>query len=356
MSGSLSPSVPNDERTKHYPLRVANAVYARGGTVRSLPKPLDTFPRIMETEGMAFLFKPFGMDQLYRLLACHCPILLRRPFGWGIEMFAATFVARVAIAPPVPFDIFFVDECTMDSGVGLHEDTILLLDMRGADVEADVAVEADLDAALTKYVHRRCQQHVEHYGMSDIPSMKSFLGFSSPAAKIITYTANESHRHHLPMILLIENFDDMQAPAAESVVDTFFHELEHIVVTARIKGLVLFSDMYDEKPPVPNLQHAIDITHHPAFQTAVGCTEQDVRDLNRALAKSFPESPGYVSKMLVDKALSPLFFAHEDWDQELQPSHPLRVAELDMSEAHRGVYPLEPVLEVLTEQYSLRRT
>ncbi|KAJ7630444.1 hypothetical protein FB45DRAFT_535333 [Roridomyces roridus] len=336
-----------DDDTKHYPLRARNAVYALGGAVRSLPNPLETFPRIIRTEGMAFLFKPFGMDQLYRLLTCRRPVLLRRPFGWGIEIFAATFAARVAIAPRVPFDIFHSDECTMDSSIGLHQDTILALDLKAVDVESDIA------ATLPRYVHTRCQKYSQSYGTWDILPIESFLYSESPSAAIISYTASDDVQP--PLILLIENFDEIQTPAAELVVNAFFHELEHLVVIGHIKALVLLSDMYDERPPVPTLQRTIDISHHPAFQTAVGCMKQDVWDLDEALAESFPEARGDVFLMLEDRGISPVLFTDPEWDKELPPSHPLRVAKLRLSEGNRGVYPLEPVMEVLTEKYSLKQ-
>ncbi|KAJ7630443.1 hypothetical protein FB45DRAFT_915510 [Roridomyces roridus] len=368
---------PTDDSTFHYPLRVSNAVYALGGFVNSLPKPLANFPLIAETEGVAFLFKPFGMDQLYRLLACHRPILLRRPFGWGIEMFMTTFAARVAISPFVPFDTFYVDECTIDSGVGLHEDTILPLDFGGVNLSG-VDVEADVAAALTGYVHRRCQQYAEHYAIRDILPIECFLASKSPAAQIISYTIvrpltsgmmidrtnspidctsqGQSHCKQLPVILLIENFDAIQTSEAERVLNAFFHRLEDMVVTGHMKALILFSDMDDdENLRVPNLQHTVDVTHHPAFQTAVGCAERDVRDLDRALAKSFPEARGDIFQLLKYKNFSPVVFTDPEWDKELPPSHPLRAAKLRLSEGNRGVYPLEPVMEVLTEKYSLEQ-
>ncbi|KAJ7630453.1 hypothetical protein FB45DRAFT_915536 [Roridomyces roridus] len=339
---------PEKSETQQGLFCVSNAVYARGGTVRSLPDPLETFLGIAETEGMAFLFKPFGMDQLYRLLACHRPIRLSRPPGYGIEMFTAIFMARVDNSTPVPFDTFHATECTLDSTIGLHQDTVLLLDFGG------VGVGADLDAALTAYVYARCQHYSEHHAMRNLPPIDCFLPSSSPAASIISHTVGRSLCKQLSVILLIENFDTVQAPPAEAerVLNAFFHKLENMVVFGNIKGLVLFSD--EEKQPVPNLHHTVDITHHPAFQTAVGCTEEDVLDLDNALAKSFPEAEGDVLEMLKEKGvISPFLFTRADWDKDLLPLHPARAAKLCMTEANRGVYPLEPVMEVLTEKYSL---
>ncbi|KAF7319747.1 hypothetical protein MKEN_00756900 [Mycena kentingensis (nom. inval.)] len=355
----------DEEEIKHYPLPVANSVHALGGYVRHLPDALDSFARIVGREGVAFLFKPFGMDQLYRLFSSRRPVLLRRPFGWGIEMFAAVFAARITISPRIPFNIFSTLDCTPDSCIGLHQNTMLMLDFGRIKLDS----ESDFGAAFAEYVYSRCDAFSKRHGLDDPPEIQLFLPDPSPAAEIITYVAMPCNNPQPPLVLLIENFDIIETVAAQPVLDAFFSAIEDMVVAGVLHALVLFSDeggdalLSSPRPAEQHspdlgqerarivLRHAIDVSRHPAFQTAVGCTTQDVRNLDDSLARSYPDAKGDIFEMLKDNNIEPVLFTDPNWERDMVL--PLKKADLRVSDGDEVVYPLEPVMSVLTEKYGL---
>ncbi|KAF7319751.1 hypothetical protein MKEN_00757500 [Mycena kentingensis (nom. inval.)] len=160
--------------------RVTGAIYARGGYVQYLPGPLDTFNSIADKPGVAFFFKPSGIDQLYRLFQYHRPILLRRPFGWGIEMFATSFIARIDKDQTIDFAALHAPESTSDSVCGVRQHSVLALDFHDLDTDARTVTD------LAHYMHQKCNAFLEYEGLRELPSRDSFVGGSVPACEIFT--------------------------------------------------------------------------------------------------------------------------------------------------------------------------
>ncbi|KAF7319746.1 hypothetical protein MKEN_00756800 [Mycena kentingensis (nom. inval.)] len=328
--------------------RVSGSVYARGGYVRHLPDPLDTVNSIADKPGVAFLFKPSGMDQLYRLFQCHRPILLRRPFGWGIEMFATSFIARIDTEQTIDFASLHAPESTSDSVCGVRQHSVLALDFH--DLDADARTVKD----VTDYMHQKCNAFLEFEGLRELPSRDNFVGGSAVVCEIFTCMVGMAP----PFVVVLENFDALTEP--ELRMNDFFDDLAMFTRAGVIKALVLLSSKETSEPfpdhdhpKVPfGLQDVLDVTHHPAFQTAIGCTASDVCDLDDALAKTFPNAMGDIFELLRSKEVFPVSFVDPNW-ADIDSEDPLQEGELRTDGKDVGVYRFESVLDALNEKYEL---
>ncbi|KAF7316641.1 hypothetical protein HMN09_00396700 [Mycena chlorophos] len=130
--------------------------------------------------------------------------------------------------------------------------------------------------------------------ISTHPSTSFALRYASPAS------------HHLsgdPLFVIIRNFDE---PAygyidGPKVLNEFLRFVELDVMTRKVDGVLLVSTRNDgtiehcrgRAPggPMPSypalyrleLERTLDLSHHPAFQTSAGFTEDEIEDLDRAL-------------------------------------------------------------------------
>ncbi|KAF7319730.1 AAA-ATPase-like domain-containing protein [Mycena kentingensis (nom. inval.)] len=332
-------------------LHVHNGVYACGGLLQRLHGPMDYFSDIATTPGVSL------------------PIIFRRPHGWGIEIFAATFAARVDGNSAVSFFELRADDATEDSYRGLNKDAVLMLDLRWVEESGDVAHD------LAVYVYDRCKRFLECYNFHQLLPLGEFLTDPDPAAAIVSHTVATARRQASRPILLIENFDALESKVPSSTLVAFFGELEGLATAGFLKGLVLFSDKDDgtlslsatgeqdespalmaekKAPSFAGLQRAIDITHHPAFQTAVGYTSIDIWDLDEAFSESMPGERPPIFDILKDMNVRPVLFHNPEEKEELAPTDPLRMAGLDVHSPHLAAYPLEMVHEAFTKKYGLR--
>ncbi|KAF7319744.1 hypothetical protein MKEN_00756600 [Mycena kentingensis (nom. inval.)] len=273
------------------------------------------------------------MDRLYRLFKHHRPILLRRP-----------------LAHDVDFASLHVPESTSDSLRGLHQETVLLLDFNDLDPSAHTS------HGVASYVHEKTMAFLERTRPGRLRELDYFLRAAVPITEIVTCAVSISLG--IPFVLMIENFDAISNPEVD--LDHFFHHVERFTRTGAMKALVLFSSKemsepfpQHDHPKVPfGLQNVLDVTHHPAFQTAIGCTESDVRDLDNALAKTFPNAMGDIFELLRSKEVFPVSFVDPNW-ADLDPEDPLRAEELCTDGKDVGVYRFESVLDALNEKYEL---
>ncbi|KAF7296085.1 AAA-ATPase-like domain-containing protein [Mycena kentingensis (nom. inval.)] len=340
-------------------LLVHNTVHACGGRVQTLPDPMDSFPDIATTPGVAFVFNPCGMDQLCRLLQQNRPIILRRPPGWGIEMFVTTFAARIERDCVVRFDSLFSDACTEDSLYGLHQNTVLMMDLRNVEGGTDPAHN------LAVYVHERCRRYLDRYNFPPLLPLSDFLTDEHPAGSIVSCTVNTAAHTALP-VLLVEHFDTLDGIVSTDVLTGFFGRLEALTRMNLLKGLVFFSDADDgtlgsnqerARNSFAGLQSAVDITHHPAFQTAVGYTSLDIWNLDGAFAKFMPDKNSEpLMEILHKNNVQRRMFHDPRQTEELQPTDPLVVAELRVQNEDLFSFSLEEVFEALASKYDLKIT
>ncbi|KAF7319777.1 hypothetical protein MKEN_00760100 [Mycena kentingensis (nom. inval.)] len=355
---------PSEPENGEDGLRLFGAsIFVRGERIERLPHPIDIFDDIIKTDHMPFLYKPGGMDQLYRLFSAHRPILLRRPAGWGIEIFAATFAARIDLRYSYHFDGLRAYTCTSESMQNLHQDCLLALDFRHVEFES----ESDIPRALADYVHAQCTDFCRRYGFGTVLPMDSFTMDENPASEIVLFLVGDAQSIHR-MVILIENFD---ALPESDYLQTFFAEVESVVACGWLNGFVLLSDKADPRMeecvkrfdrkthPFPEKRKTssfgftslLDVSHHPAFQTAVGCTQWEVREFDEALALSFPNAQGNIFAFLHQLQPHPVLFADPESERELPSAHPSRRVRLHVDGGNEGVYALNDVYQALTEKY-----
>ncbi|KAF7328010.1 AAA-ATPase-like domain-containing protein [Mycena kentingensis (nom. inval.)] len=333
---------------------------------------------ILNRPGAPVVAKHAALDAFCSLLGGPRPLLLRRPPGYGIDVFTSMLMGRLDEG----YDMEDFTLCFLDSGswprTGLHEYLVLNLDLSQLDEDS---------TKLRHQIFRHCMSRGRAFFednpgaiqfMDEFPSAKSF---GKDPHGIITTLGLLLQEYGQKLIVVVNEFD---APAYQlnffgktKVLDRFLDGLVTASVTGMINGLLFFSTNEDgivrncigrthssEPVTVDRLtsrvvrpQDVLDISHHPTFQTAVGFTAKEIDDLDDAFGA---ENVSRTSERLVDlvaRECKPAVFTSDDQHQarmELAPldpfrKHPLR--DLDWDDADTAVYPPRDVMRLAEEKY-----
>ncbi|KAF7328054.1 hypothetical protein MKEN_00386500 [Mycena kentingensis (nom. inval.)] len=322
---------------------VSGSVFARGGRVSCLPDPDDPLLDILEQDGIPIVAKPASLHAFSRLVGCGYPLVLRRPPSYGLSVFAALAAARL--------DAFydeddFVRKLCPPELIRLHEYHVLHLDLQlpalAARVDDD---DSDLHSQLMWYCNERCEEFMEdHPGEFSDELMDKFVSSAAPRASdaqslIRALALYLNQNGSLPLFVIITNFDAPidDFPEEVDTLESFINALEGLVtitdsepsVGVTLGGLLLLSTRDDGtvlscigrsaaeqpiKPPTlpgtnPRLKHALDLTHHPAFQTCVGFTLGEIEDLDEAyvLGGFQARKPQALGEMVLERAQPAVF-------------------------------------------------
>nr|GAT48754.1 predicted protein [Mycena chlorophos] len=251
----------------------------------------------------------------------------------------------------------------------LHNFIILELDFRR------VCSESDLRKKLTRFVVAHCRATARKYevGQHFVP-----FGRENDAGQAIyAYTSFlDQFRPGRPLLLIIRNFDSLVfSTDGCQVLNELIRDLECQCNRQTLGGVLLASTENDGSltppkdrlgpPPYPLALHSTwDITRHPAFQSVVGFTEQDIEDLDNAFG--WKGSGGTrVVDMLKAEIPHGTVFADDDWvDRRLPPLsregkaysflRPREILDLDCL-CSEEVYPANLVMMLLEKKYGFPR-
>ncbi|KAF7316743.1 hypothetical protein HMN09_00407400 [Mycena chlorophos] len=252
----------------------------------------------------------------------------------------------------------------------LHNFIILELDFRR------VYSESDLRTKLTRFVVAHCRAVLRRYEIS-----REFTPFgpeNNAGEAIYAFTSLLKYaRPTRPLLLIIKNFDSLVfSTDGCQVLNEFLRELEYQCVDRTLGGVLLTSTENDGSltppkdrlgpPPYPmDLRSTWELTRHPAFQSVVGFTEQDIEDLDNAFR--WKGSSGLrVVDMVKAEMHNIVAFADEDWeDRRLPPldleGHPCstlrpqEILDLDWDLCSEEVYPANLVMMMLEKKYGFPR-
>nr|GAT50405.1 predicted protein [Mycena chlorophos] len=315
--------------------RVCGKVFVRGGVAQRPPVSGEGFDDIVNVTGVPLVFKPEALEQFACLLGCQYPVLLRRRHGFGLT----TFVSMLSAWLDLDYDLLNDPFISLIDGrtpsAGFHAFYVLELDfLHLRDAE-------DVDAMLRKYIHLQCRRLLERYGVADRALWLDFEPTSSARPEdYIAWLAAQFHA--LPstlsadLFVIIRNCDTFVQGYIDGsqILYDFLRPLERMVMGEEIGGTLLVSEWDDGTlapcagrkfgtpiRPRPSLFHldlecTLDLTHHPAFQTAIGFTAVEIDDLEHTLAlglrRDCNESPR-VADQLKQKGSWGEMFADEDW-------------------------------------------
>ncbi|KAF7328009.1 hypothetical protein MKEN_00381600 [Mycena kentingensis (nom. inval.)] len=282
--------------------RVCGSVFAFGGRVSKLPDlrghSLDTFSRV----GTPVLAKSESLDAFRRVLCCGYPLILRRPPNYRLDWFIAMLAAHL----DYDYDLDdFIPRLIVPGPrqrKGLHDHFILHLDF------ADLRRHQDLHTELIRYCHEQCQDFLDNnrsrLHLRRFPPADKYPSAHFMVAELGTYLKDRLIGD--PLFVLVTNFDECVGGLSDetAVLVEFLNGLGESMNDG-IGGVLLVSNKDDgtisqcytrsaaadaliPQPDAHNikLENALDLTHHAAFQTAVGVTEQEMNDLDGAFAAS----------------------------------------------------------------------
>ncbi|KAF7316726.1 hypothetical protein HMN09_00405700 [Mycena chlorophos] len=276
---------------------VCGNVFVHGGPLQRPPHEDEGFDEIVNTAGVPLVFKRHALEQFARLMGCGYPLLLRRTEGWGLDlvvsMLSAAFDEDYDDAND-PFDSLLRHQPSpVLSKCALHKFYILELDF------AQLVRGPDLSSKLLRFVVAHCRALLKRY---ELELLALFLRHNSGRPSLF---------------LIIKNFDSLiyNFTDAPVVLNAFLRDLEFacyrqvfagLLLTSNVDIEALYAPLDDCGNPIPSLprrpypvdlRSALDLTRHPAFQTAVGFTEQDVNDLDDAF-KHLPSNGISLVKMV----------------------------------------------------------
>nr|GAT43267.1 predicted protein [Mycena chlorophos] len=359
---------------------VCGNVFTHGGRVERPPHEDEGFDDFVNGSGVPLVFKRHALEQFARLVGCGYPLLLRRPEGWGLNVFVSMLSAALDEDyndANDPFDPLLRHQpSSILSERGLHKFFILELDF------AKLVRGPDLSSKLLRFVVAHCRALLQRYqlGRDYAPSAES----ASEVIELLALSLN-NRRNTPSLFVIIKNFDSLiyNFTDAPSILNTFLRDLEFACHLETLAGLLLTSTEdngtiyapFDERGnPIPSppgrpypvvLRSALDLTRHPALQTAVGFTEQDVNDLDDAF-KHLPSNGTSLVDMVKAARRSgrSCVFADPAWvDKRLPPIDPsgfsavntLPLPDLDCSEGGEGVFPATLVWTVVETKYGFPR-
>nr|GAT46566.1 predicted protein [Mycena chlorophos] len=377
--GSPQSPTSDSDSTPDFLLHVRGAVFARGGRVLRPPREDEDFDDIVNRIGVPLVFKRHALEQFARLVGCGFPLLLRRPEGWGLDLFVSMLSAAFdedyddANDPFVP--LLLDQPSAILSERGLHKFFILELDFK------QIAHGSDLATTLSHFLLARCRTMLKRY---------DFVGCGPPtdsaSEAIVLLALFLKNMYHIPsLFLVVKNFDSLiynfnDGPA---VLNAFVSRIEFecyaqsfagVLFTSSIDNGTIFSPLDHLGNPKPlrsrlhslvELRSTMDLTRHPAFQTAVGFTEQEVNDLDDAFKHLASNRTSLIDMVkAARRSCRSCVFADPAWvDRRLPPIDPSGFAdakvqpvpELDCSEGGEGVFPATLVWTVVETKYGFPR-
>ncbi|KAF7318111.1 hypothetical protein HMN09_00319000 [Mycena chlorophos] len=366
--------------------RVYGNVFVRGGVVQRPPVSGEGFDDILDLKGVPLVFKPDALEQFACLLGCHYPVLLRRGHGFGLPTFVSMLSAWLDLDYDSRNDPFVPLMAGSAPSAGFHAFYVLELDF------AHIYDSENLYGTLCQYIHAQCRRLLERYDLSEkifwldierTPSTRPEEYIMSLAGKLLILPSTSC----TDLFVIIRNCDTFIQGYVDGsqILHDFLRPLERMVMREKIGGALLVSEWDDGTlapcagrkfgtpiRPKPSLFHldlerTLDLTHHPAFQTAIGFTDAEIDDLERALAmglgRDCDESPRVVDQIKQAGSWDEIF-ADEDWYRNqktwthdlgrLHTWDPSRYLEgLGDSGASAGVpvYPARKVTETLRKKY-----
>ncbi|KAF7312536.1 hypothetical protein MIND_00267500 [Mycena indigotica] len=301
-----SPSVPSAQQVpdSNCLAHICGTVYTRGATCQRLPNPHEDFDDIVNSKGAPLVFKRHVLTQLACLLSSHHALVFRRPPGWGIDFFASMVSAtfdRDYDHKDDPFEVLIGQQgLTSGRDDGHHSFFVLDMDFR------DLPDEADIRTNLHAYLETQCWEFITRYRLEKRMAPPSLYKVSKdePERFIILLAMCLLRVSRAPLLVIIRNFDSpiINYGEGRAVLNPFLNALEG-EVRSRIVGSLLLLSTYDDGTvyscmgrnalsmirkvpslPPPDLPRTLDLTHHLAFQTAVGFTRKEIDSLDDAFS------------------------------------------------------------------------
>ncbi|KAF7293619.1 AAA-ATPase-like domain-containing protein [Mycena indigotica] len=304
-SSQDSPIGPQQVPDSNCLTHICGTVYTRGATCQRLPNPHEDFDDVVNTKGVPLVFKRHVLTQLARLLSSHHALVFRRPPGWGIDFFASMVSAtfdRDYDHQDDPFEVLIGEQgLTSGRDDGHHCFFVLDMDFR------DLPDEADIRTNLHTYLEKECGEFISRYRLEKRMAPPSLYKVSKdePERFIILLAMCLLRVSRAPLLVIIRNFDSpiINYGEGRAVLNPFLNALEG-EVRSRIVGSLLLLSTYDDGTvyscmgrnalsmirkvpslPPPDLPRTLDLTHHLAFQTAVGFTRKEIDSLDDAFSR-----------------------------------------------------------------------
>ncbi|KAF7312535.1 AAA-ATPase-like domain-containing protein [Mycena indigotica] len=363
--------------------QICGSIFSKGGTIQRLPRSQEEFDDIVNATGVPHVFKLHDLTQLARLLDCRHALLIRRPPGWGLDLFASMVSAAFDQDYNLrddPFKVLLGEE--LDSipwNHHLHDFFVLDLDFSRLPAREDFRTEFQV------YLEKKCQEMLYRYRLEKRVALPGIHEVSKDEPE--EFISSLAYALQLlfsgPLLVIIRNFDSPTTnyPDGYEVLNPFLNRLQCEVKTELIGSLLLLSSWDDGsvyscmgRPPLslikrrkPGLQpldlpYTLDLTHDPVFQTAIGISRQEVNALDEAFGHLKPCDSTHILKMM-DKHGTTSVFAdilprtHQcpplDEDGGWLASEVDPLAELDRSREHEGTYPAQFVMKVFALKYGL---
>ncbi|KAF7302581.1 hypothetical protein HMN09_00892600 [Mycena chlorophos] len=387
-SKTLSPS-PRVSSSSDPLIHRFGTVVVRGGMAKGLPQSYERFHDIMDKHGIPFVFKPYALEQFSRLLHCRYALVLRRPAGFGVETFVSLISAWLDLVYDKHNDPFATPVEPNAPRNGLHTSYVLDLDFSCIRGTKDVA------AKLCEYLSEQYRLFLDRYQLWDkIPwidaKTDTYLDPSHYIKLLAEYIRALPPSRCAPLFVIIRHFDTLAYGGyvdGAKILNKLLYVLQKNVMARVVSGALLVSNRDDGtvngclgrgSPDVPlpcnpaapyrvKLDWALDLSHHPAFQTAVGFTEDEIEDLDRVLGAALgSKQPPLIERVRAGHIWSAVF-ADEGWfaaqktwagnGQEMCGYDPAQwLRNLGREHAAVAVHPAQQVLALLSEKYGLRRT
>ncbi|KAF7325160.1 hypothetical protein MKEN_00559900 [Mycena kentingensis (nom. inval.)] len=382
-------------------LQVHGTVFARGGRVSRLADPDDTLVDIVERARTPIISKTFALDAFSRLLKCSAgyPFVLRRPLSYGLDIFAGMVAARlddyydegdfIQTLCPSADDI---------ADIETHGYHVLHLDLSSLKFKP----ESNIQTELWHYFQERCQDLLEDRDLGKLPS-DVYPDLKAPIGRLVQSLNDWALR---PLFILVTNFDAPidEFPNEIEDLEEFLNELEELQVQLDIGGLLFLStrddangtistcvgrsdgteeiltnpltaaldsagEMKTRLRPGIKLNHALDLSHDPAFQTAAGFTEHEIRSIDEAFRRRKRKGSSNAKavekaevkplvEMVEDAARPAVFTVQHKWSdkwKDPEPAEPLDAqdaeAEAKLRGGAAGVYPPRVVFALVEQKY-----
>ncbi|KAF7312449.1 hypothetical protein MIND_00258400 [Mycena indigotica] len=316
------------------PVTFTRHIFARGGKLKRLPRKTERFPNILETDGVPYIYKHIAIENFAGLFSQRSPLLLRRPWGFGLSTFVSMLSDILDILcysdDDDPFEMLSRFRVESDPWSRDRAHSYYVLHLNFSFSEGHNLLEE-----LSRHVHERCCRLLRRY---EIPgSFPSLASFQDEGVEAIIFALMSRLKVHVKLprrdwlFIMIENFDGPLEMAFKDRTETltqFLRTLQRLLCHGHLGGLLLWSRLDPDgtiyaclhrTPGSPirqlyasselNLPGVLDLTHHPAFQSAVGFTKTDVQDLDRATAHLRSDASCALLDLLEKERVAPYYFS-----------------------------------------------
>ncbi|KAH8835901.1 hypothetical protein DL96DRAFT_96899 [Flagelloscypha sp. PMI_526] len=334
--------------------------YGHGPVVR-VPYAYENFDDHSTTHGVPFVDKTPSLDALTSVLGFGKMVFFRRPPSFGLTHFLFMIYAYLDASYEPTQDPF---PSLAYSRWSLHSSLIFCLDM--AKVQGP-----DVGQSLLHHVKACAAQFFYRYDIlpSDVPLFEK----EDRPEWIIPYLALQliygpfRRKGQRPMFVIVENYEradhTTSLPTAPEAMHRFFRNLSRAVDDRNVYGVLLVSTMDATEAdshilpatgvlPTQRIESLVfvdqrailDITHHPAFQSAVGFTRREIQALDDSTRNLHAPFSRPLLELVDEAGLSSYVFTRDP--RNLDQSLLFIEGKLD----NAPVYPADPILDLLGQK------